>query len=76
TYKEAQIEIENPNRSRYYMKEDTLYTIRDDKVYIEGDGVDKVLDLNSPKSPIFFGYFFILAAMGVSLLFFTRLRYR
>ena len=42
TYKEAQIEIENPNRSRYYMKEDTLYTIRDDKVYIEGDGVDKV----------------------------------
>lgn len=48
------------------MKEDTLYTIRD----------DKVLDLNSPKSPIFFGYFFILAAMGVSLLFFTRLRYR
>ena len=57
------------------MKEDTLYTIRDDKVYIEGDGVDKVLDLNSPKSPIF-GYFFILAAMGVSLLFFTRLRYR
>ena len=75
-YKEAQIEIENPNRSRYYMKEDTLYTIRDDKVYIEGDGVDKVLDLNSPKSPIFFGYFFILAAMGVSLLFFTRLRYR
>ena len=76
TYKEAQIEIENPNRSRYYMKEDTLYTIRDDKVYIEGEGVDKVLDLNSPKSPIFFGYFFILAAMGVSLLFFTRLRYR
>lgn len=76
TYKEAQIEIENPNRSRYYMKEDTLYTIRDDKVYIEGNGVDKVLDLNSPKSPIFFGYFFILAAMGVSLLFFTRLRYR
>lgn len=76
TYKEAQIEIENPNRSRYYMKEDTLYTIRDDKVYIEGDRVDKVLDLNSPKSPIFFGYFFILAAMGVSLLFFTRLRYR
>lgn len=76
TYKEAQIEIENPNRSRYYMKEDTLYTIRDDKVYIEGDGVDKVLDLNSPKSPIFFGCFFILAAMGVSLLFFTRLRYR
>lgn len=75
TYKEAQIEIENPNRSRYYMKEDTLYTIRDDKVYIEGDGVDKVLDLNSPKSPIFFGYFFILATMGVSLLFFTRLRY-
>ncbi|MFR7490192.1 MAG: hypothetical protein ACLUUE_05695 [Romboutsia timonensis] len=42
-----------------YMKEDTLYTIRDDKVYIEGDGVDKVLDLNSPKSPIFFGYFFL-----------------
>ena len=76
TYKEAQIEIENPNRSRYYIKEDTLYTIWDDKVYIEGDGVDKVLDLNSPKSPIFFGYFFILAAMGVSLLFFTRLRYR
>lgn len=71
TYKEAQ-----NDRSRYYMKEDTLYTIRDDKVYIEGDGVDKVLDLNSPKSPIFFGYFFILAAMGVSLLFFTRLRYR
>ena len=56
TYKEAQIEIENPNRSRYYMKEDTLYTIRDDKVYIEGDGVDKVLDLNSPKSPIFVFY--------------------
>ena len=38
------------------MKEDTLYTIRDDKVYIEGDGVDKVLDLNSPKSPIFVFY--------------------
>lgn len=76
TYKEAQIEIENPNRSRYYMKEDTLYTIRGDKIYIEGDGINKVLDLNSPKTPIYFGYFFILAAMGVSLLFFTRLRYR
>ena len=76
TYKEAQIDIENPNRSRYYMKEDTLYTIRGDKVHIEGDEIDKVLDLNSPKTPIYFGYFFILAAMGVSLLFFTRLRYR
>ncbi len=76
TYKEAQVEIENPNRSRYYMKEDRLYTIRGDRVHIEGEGVDKVVDLNSPKTPIYFGYFFVLGAIGVALLFFTRLKYR
>ncbi|WP_147616433.1 hypothetical protein [Intestinibacter bartlettii] len=76
TYKEAQVEIENPHRSRYYMTEDTLYTIRGDKVHIKGKGVDKVLDLNSRKTPIYFGYFFVLDAMGVALLFFTRLKYR
>jgi len=75
TYREEQIEIENLNGSRYYLQDDKLYTIRGDKVTIEGDDIDRVVDLNSPKTPIYFGYFFTLSCIGVAMVYFINLKF-
>ena len=75
TYREEQIEIENLNGSRYYLQDDKLYTIRGDKVTIEGDDIDRVVDLNSPKTPIYFGYFFTLSCIGVAMIYFVNLKF-
>lgn len=75
TYKEEEIDIENFNGSRYYERHDKLYTIRGDKVSIVGKNVDKVVDLNSPKTPIYFGYLLTLSFIGVAMLYFVNLKF-